>query len=560
MSSKILMGYRAEETIKSVLAVVKEAVGSTLGPDGQLALIGTGQSTWTTKDGVTVAKALQFATDEEELVNRIISEPAIKTDAECGDGTTTTILLTAAIYELLRKDNSFKARKNIEELVGQLLDTLKKQTIFVNVEDELLYLLALTTANQDKTLAQQVIDIYRSCEKGYPDVEVKFGNGAEDLISRVEGRVINMYFASPWFAGDNNGNEVKLDRYIPVIVDDRILQANPQVIFDGLTAIRKATEGDSNVYTPIVMVVRSIEQTPINMISNIITQYNTMTPFNSGGMPGVIVTTTNLGGGLGAAEMQDISSILGAPYVSGLDALPSAQVKVCTTPLTIGHSRSSITGLKQQDLDRINARIGSIEKEISSYNYADKFTTRARINERRIRRLRGEVVTILVGGETNQEIKERMDRYTDVVKAVHSALENGVLPGCGLGLINAGIELFPVVASSNWGILNQLCKTIYLHLMKKHLPEDWNGDLGIAAGTDHIRMLENTGKQVRVEQFPVINIATGEPMNPKEMQVWDTAYATITALKGGFQTAQILATASSVFASTKLHGRITGHN
>ena len=543
MSNKILLGEDATTLISRVLETVRTAVGSTLGPDGQLALIGAGQSTWTTKDGVTVAKGLKFETDEEEIINRIISEPAIKTDDECGDGTTTTILLTAAIYNLLLKDNSFRNRKRIERVVTQLLETLKRQTFFVNVEDELLHLLALTTANQDQVLAQKVVDIYRSCEQGYPDVEIQYGRSGEDLVNRVEGRVINMSIADPWFAGDNNGNEIKLDRYIPVVVDDRILQANPQDFLDGFLSIRDQVPAETNelgqqVFTPILMVVRSLEKPVINIISNLITQHPELKLHNKGMQPGVIVMATNLGGGLGAAEMQDICSILNAPYVNGVEGLPSAQVKVCTTPLSLGHARSSILDLKEEDVERINTRIHSIETEIATYSYAERFTTRARINERRIRRLRGEVVTILVGGETNQEIKERKDRYEDVVKAVRSALENGILPGCGLGLINAGKELWKTSTLDGEVILNELCGTIYMHLMRKHLVQ---GDEPFNLNSRH----------------PVINIATGETMDPETMQVWDTAFATITALKGGFQTAQILATASSVFVTNKLHSRVT---
>lgn len=546
MTDKILLGNDATSLIEKVLSKVETAVTSTMGPDGQVALIGSGQSTWTTKDGVTVARALQFATDEEEIINRIISEPAIKTDDECGDGTTTTIKLTAVIYRLLRKDPSFKGRKRVEGVVTKLIAALKDQTIFPKLDDEMLYKVALTTSNQEHELASQVMEIYRSAEKGYPDVEIKPGRGAVDEIERVDGRVINMYFADQWFAGNNNANQVKLDRYIPVIVDDRILRAVPQDFFEGIANIRNQFQDNTRpsgvAHPPIVLVVRSIEKDPINMLANMLANDPRMKEYNNNGLPGVIVAMTNLGGGLGAAEMQDIGSILGAPYVNGLEGLRAAQVTLSTTPLTIGVSRSSITELKPEDVARIDVRIDAIEKEIAGYSYSDRFTTRARINERRIRRLRGEVVTILVGGETNQEIKERVDRYQDVVKAVRSALENGVLPGCGMGLIDAAREVYKTIfTEEDRDIVETIGMSIYRHLMTPHLPCD-KGPLNI------------------LQKLPILNIATGEEMDADDMDnlaVWDTAFATITALKGGFQTAQILATASSVFNTVKLHGRTT---
>lgn len=546
MTDKILLSGDATSLIESVLARVERAVTSTMGPDGQVALIGSGQSTWTTKDGVTVARALQFGTDEEEIINRIISEPAIKTDDECGDGTTTTIKLTAVIYRLLREDPSFKGRKRVEGVVTKLIAALKDQAIFPKLDDELLYKVALTTSNQEHELASQVMAIYRSAEQGYPDVEIKPGRGAVDEIERVDGRVINMYFADQWFAGNNNANQVKLDRYIPVIVDDRILRANPQDFFDGIVNIREQfqdnTQPSGIIQPPIVLVVRSIEKDPINMLANMLVNDARLKDYNTNGIPGVIVAMTNLGGGLGAAEMQDIGSILGAPYVNGLEGLRSAQASISTTPLTIGVARSSIRELKPEDVARIDVRIDAIEKEIAGYSYSDRFTTRARINERRIRRLRGEVVTILVGGETNQEIKERVDRYQDVVKAVRSALENGVLPGCGMGLIDAARRVWGQVDTlEERELVTEIGFSIYRHLMINHLPEGFD--------TSSLQ-----------REYPIINIATGEKMDANDLEnlaVWDTAFATITALKGGFQTAQILATASSVFNTVKLHGRTT---
>lgn len=569
MSDKILMGVDATSLIEKVLTRVETAVTSTMGPDGQVALIGSGNSSWTTKDGVTVARALQFGSDEEEIVNRIISEPAIKTDDECGDGTTTTIKLTAVIYRLLREDTSFKGRKRVEGVVTKLIAALKDQAIFPKLDDEMLYKVALTTSNQDHELATKVMDIYRSCEKGYPDVEIKPGRGSADEVERVEGRVVNMYFADQIFAGNNNSNQVKLARYIPVIVDDRILRATPQEFFDGIANIRSQVqtewEAGDKTALPIVLVVRSIEKDPINMLMNILTGTEALRPYNTGGLPGVIVAMTNLGGGLGAAEMQDIGSILGAPYVNGIEGLKAAQVTVRDTPLTIGVARSSIIDLKPEDVARIDVRIDAIEKEIAGYSYSDRFTTRARINERRIRRLRGEVVTILVGGETNQEIKERVDRYQDVVKAVRSALENGVLPGCGMGLINAARAVDLQLADSRDQKIAQVIGTsIWWHLMANHVPEP----VYIKVDQGWFESLLGQGYNVvRVDndmpidsKFPIINIATGEPMDATDMEnlaVWDTAFATITALKGGFQTAQVLATASSVFNTIKLHGRTT---
>lgn len=571
MSDKISLGNHATSLIEKVLTRVETAVTSTMGPDGQVALIGSGQSSWTTKDGVTVARALQFETDEEEIINRIISEPAIKTDDECGDGTTTTIKLTAVIYRLLRKDPSFKGRKRVERIVNMLIAALKDQTVFLGLNDEKLYKVALTTANQDHDLATQVMSIYRSAEKGYPDVEIKPGRGATDEIERIEGRVINMYFADQWFAGNNNSNQVKLGRYIPVIVDDRILRASPQDFFDGIANIRNQVEQQPQPTPesplPIVLVVRSIEKDPINMLANILTNDPRMKQYNTGGLPGVIVAMTNLGGGLGAAEMQDIASILGAPYVNGIEALKTAQVTISQTPLTIGVSRSSIHDLTPDDVARIDVRIQAIEQEIAGYSYSDRFTTRARINERRIRRLRGEVVTILVGGETNQEIKERVDRYQDVVKAVRSALENGVLPGCGMGLINAARAVdLQLVHWVDREIVQVIGTSIWWHLMKDHAKEhepepveikqSWFA--GLFGKIYHIEPIREDNPIN--SRFPIINIATGETMDVTDMEnlaVWDTAFATITALKGGFQTAQILATASSVFNTVKLHGRTT---
>lgn len=547
-----------QEIVARVVKQVKAAVVATMGPNGKLAFIANGTAVKVTKDGVTVAKSIRFEDPREELVNRVITEPAIKTDHECGDGTTTTVLYTALLYELFVKHPSFREQKFIEDCVRAVILELGKMAISIGVDDPRLELLALTSSNNDEELAKVITDIYRSAGDRFPEIELKDGQAATDKVVRSNGLPIQMYFSNPAFAKGGNGADTDFTDFYPLIIDSPVGRGGDTT--DILLDLNDAYSGKT-----VIVIARSIEHETVQQMARL--NNNTRlrkekvaaTPDLLQGVPvgaHFIGLNTNAGGSVGTLIMQDIATMFGAPTFTQLDDAVGAQIPLVTSVLTVNTGRSILNNISSETTQLLNKRADDIGKELGGMELGDRFSQRAKFNETRIRNLRGELVTIFVGGETYSDVIERKDRFEDVVKAIKSALVNGILPGVGSSLVIAGqralgkiyntpftrkeIDQETIDRVSMIRGLATICAASYNHLMSQ---------ISDASHPVQLKELDFIGEVVPPQ---CTNLATGETGTSEELGIYDTAFATITALKGGLQTAKILANGSSILLGDKL--------
>lgn len=528
--------------VADVVNRVRQAVVATMGPNGKLGFISVGTGVKVTKDGVTVAKSIRFDDPRQELINRVITEAAIKTDTECGDGTTTTVMLTALLYDIFLAYPGYKDQKYIEELVGEIVEELKRVSISVDVGSDELYQLALTSSNQDHELASAVINIYKESTDRVPEIELKEGQLAVDKIVRSNGLPIKMHYSNPSFSKFGNGADSDFTGFFPVIIDAALGRD-----FDPTDALIKLAKKYADLSPgekpTILLIARSIEH-DVN---------STLMSVNAS--PGALVkfvgVNTNFGGSIGTLLMQDIAAMFGAPTFQNVNDSPLVDIPKVTSTLTIGTGRSILKDVSPEITQALKQRANDIDQELGGYEMGDRYSVRAKFSEARARDLRGELVTIFVGGETYSDVKERVDRFEDVVKAVKSALANGVLPGVGVGLAAAGslvlgtkvrelsvkesdprVMIISAVATMCFKIHNHLMAQSALGSFESVQEAIWNGE----SNTDLL----------------CFNLATGEKGTSIELGIYDTAFAVITALKGGLQTAKILANASSIILSDKL--------
>lgn len=536
--------------IKEVIETVTKAVCSTMGPNGRLVMISGGQMTKTTKDGVTVARCIKFPDEFSELVNRVLTEPAIKTDKDCGDGTTTTILYTSQLYSVFEEFSEFRDQKFIEQLVQEIIVELTKLSIRVEVDDPRLLDVAMTSANQDVELAAIVTDLYKNSNGSFPEIELKEGQTFEDRVEQAQGRVLKTFFANPGFGKGGNGGEWELTKgFTPLIVDARLDGFSDQQVAD---AINGFLNTNPIVSFPIVLIARSIEQQTCSQLAALVSRTRGLGDL--GHMPWLIAMNTSAGGAIGSLELQDLAVMLDAPIVSSFQDLATTHKEYEPgqggMELVLGSSRSLLRKTRPVDEARIEVQAKSIEEALKAYTLTERFSLRAKFQERRIRNLRGQLVTIFVGGETNSEVKERLDRYEDVVKAVKSALENGILPGGGIAMrratytviqsyLNKGVEAVDAISPNADKIIRAIQKVG--EAQHRHL----FGEVG-------------TLQLITAIDMNVVNLATGEVGTPEMLGVYDTAFASITALKGGLQTAKLLANTETLITGNKLGAVVLG--
>lgn len=531
------------DLVKSVVQQVREAVVATMGPNGKVAIISTGTLPKVTKDGVTVARALKFNDPRMELINKVATEAPIKTDEECGDGTTTTTLLMAEMFNIYRQFPSYQQQAFIDKLVGMWIKELENNTIRIDVNDERLFAMARTSSNNDVKLSRLVVDLYQENPDAFPSIELILGVESEDKVVRTNGLTMSAVFSNGLYAGKNRSS-VTYDYYVPVILDDYIRGTDPTELYSVLSHFEKKISEQLNLVTGsyvgpqlnIILIARSIETAMDNAIlaynQALQQKWSNQAPFQFVGC-----RMNGAGGSIGSMIMQDAAIMLGCSMYATMNQILSSEPEFCANPLTINAARSVVIPDDAAKV-RITERVKELRESLESYDARTRFSRRARFDENRIRAMTGELITIWVGGETESDVKERKDRFEDVVKAVKSALINGIVPGVGVTLI----KTMNTVA----GLLEK----------EEHdaFPIDWRAMLGGVIEVAH-QQNEILMKGIFTDENPqkdVLNLATGQRGQPEDLGIFDTAYSSITALKGGSQTAKILANMSSILISNKL--------
>lgn len=537
--SDTLQFITLEETRKLANEVVRDvtaAVTSTMGPNGKLSVITVGVSPKVTKDGVTVARGLKFNDPRKELINKIITEPAVKTDEECGDGTTTTIQLMSLFFKLYGEFSSYREHKLIDQVTKAWIEELRNMAILLDVDDPRLYQMALTSSNNDEEMSRIVVDLYKENREHFPSVELIHGVEDTDRVVRTNGLRMNMELSNPQFAGNSAGT-LKLKKFIPVLVDNFIKPedaSNLRMFCEHMVGLH----ADNDV--TVVIIARAIEGMVDGMLLNFnqgLSQQKKKLRF--------ISVRTNLGGSLGSNIMLDMACMLDSSMVADLEQALTVDWNINNDDLTINNNKATLIP-SGNALVRIEERIEEIRALLGNYDARTRWSRRARFDEDRLRNMTGEVINLWVGGETQSEVKERHARFEDVIKAVKSGLVNGILPGCGTSLIYSMEKVSEKFLSKDLELSDEerqfrqviiggmvgISRHQYSFLMEKVSP-----------------VFEQKNEEGRLL---VTNLATGEHGTPEELGIFDTAYASITALKGGSQTGKIVASLDSILISDKL--------
>lgn len=519
-----------QELVKRTVNAVFDIVGSTMGPDGNVVVIQEGTAVKTTKDGATVARSLEFSNFHEDKINQIMAEAARKTELECGDGTTTTIFLTKLYYDLFRTHTGFIKRQYIERFTTELINVLKDMTVSVDIDDPRLRQVANITANQDASIVEKVIDIFRKFEN--PIFELKEGTELEDKVAELNGMPLRMQMADPTFSSTGTGSATEFKGLHYVVVNANFTDA--RMTIDQLAGALEPI-GQKYPEATIALVVNQASTTFCGMVNGINHHLK-----NNNLKLRYTVFNTNLGGSLGSLIMGDLAAVLNAPLVTALDQIINHDLHYNEETIISTLTGSTVMNPSPECKERIDARVKDIKASLSSMAAGNRFSPMGRATERRMAELMGQIVTIYVGGETMSDIKERKDRFEDVSLAVRSAMVNGILPGCGIALRDASVMAADAVAA-----LDESFPSDIIQDMVRMCFGQWRHLAGIE---DELDMTE-----VRniVKDRTIKDLATGREGTPEELGVYDTAYASIAALKGGMTTAKILANTSSIILGNR---------
>ena len=420
-------GKDGQTKLISGITKLCDAVSSTLGPMGNTVLIESPQHTHgitVTKDGVTVAKSIQLLDPVENLAVQIMREAADRTAAEAGDGTTTAIVITqgivrAGLEKMKPQDNKTEILRDIVKASERVIERLSKQA--QPVSDKKLLDVATISSNNDPEVGAIIADTYKAVgEHGI--VTVEKSQTSDTTFETTHGIKIDRGYSSHLFVNNQKKDECILEGVHILVCDGEI---------NNILSIER-------VLKPIIaenkklLIVAPCSQNVINTLAANVMKNNlklcTIIPPNFGYKQHEL--------------MNDIALSVGATYFSEKTGDDLSLINFTD----LGKAKKVIVGADQTIIlkDENHVDQSEIDKRVDELWEAHKGASKKVDKEfiaSRIASLTGGVGVIRVGGTTDLEQKELIDRVDDAVCAVRSALVEGILPGGGVALYQIGIEM-----------------------------------------------------------------------------------------------------------------------
>jgi chaperonin GroEL len=425
MAAKIItFDEDARRALERGMDQLANAVKITLGPKGRNVVL---EKKWgaptITNDGVSIAKEIDLDDPQEKIGAELVKEVAKKTDDVAGDGTTTaTVLAQAIIKEGLRNvaagANPMSLKRGIERATELAVEAIKNQSKEVEGKDEIAQVGAISAADPEigQTIAEAVDKVGKD---GVITVEESNTFGME--LDFVEGMRFDKGYISPYFITDP-------ERMEAVLEDPYILIANSKVsaVKDLLPVLEKVMQTGK----PVLVLSEDVEGEALaTLVVNKI----------RGTFRSVAVKAPGFGDRR-KAMLQDIAILTGATVVSeevGLK-LESATLDLLGTAHKVVVTKDETTIVEGAGTaDQITGRINQIKSEIEK---TDSDYDREKLQER-LAKLSGGVAVIKVGAATEVELKEKKHRIEDAVQSTKAAVEEGIVPGGGVALLNAQAAL-----------------------------------------------------------------------------------------------------------------------
>ena len=410
--------------IKGINAIAN-AVKSTLGPNGNTVVIESPNHTHgitVTKDGVTVAKAVDLLDPVENLAVKMMKEAADRTATSAGDGTTTAIVLTEAL--VMGGVEFMKAHHNRTEVLRQMVDISTKVVDKLRrrakrLSGSMLTDVATISANNDRELGKIIAEVYREVGKN-GIVTVEKSQTSETYAETTMGLKVDRGYLSPLFINDQKKDECVFEDTMVLVADIEI--GNILNIEGILKPIIQ--EGKK------LLIVAPCHVNVVNTLAA-----NVM----KGNLKICAIPPPNFGYKQHEL-MQDLAVSVGATYFSEKTGDDLSHI----TYADLGHAAKVIvskdktiilkSGLRI-DADKVTERVNQLWQAHAS---ATRKTDKDFVLER-IASLTGGIGVIFAGGNTDLEQKELYDRIDDSVCAVRSALEEGILPGGGKALYEVNV-------------------------------------------------------------------------------------------------------------------------
>ncbi len=420
MAKQILFGEEARKALKKGIDTLAEAIGVTLGPRGRpVALDKKWGAPSVINDGVSIAKEIELPDPFENMGVQLVKEAASKTNDQCGDGTSTSVLLAQNIINEGFKNiaagaDSQALKRGVEKGVAALIIRLKELSIPVKGKEQVAQVAAISAV--DSQIGELIADVMEKVGKDGV-ITVEEGKGLEFETEFVEGMKFDRGYISPYFI--TNADQMKAELEDPyILITDKKISA----LADILPTLEKLVQTTKNV----VIIAEDIDGEPLaTLVVN--KMRGTLSPLAIKA-PGF--------GDRRKAMLQDIAVLTGATVISEeigrkLDSVTVEDLGRARRVVSDKDNTTIVEGKGKSD--EIEARIKQIRAQIDS---TTSDYDKEKLQER-LAKLAGGVAVVKVGAGTEVELKEKKHRVEDALSATRAAVEEGIVPGGGIALLNS---------------------------------------------------------------------------------------------------------------------------
>lgn len=422
MAKQIKYNIEARDLLKKGVDALADAVKVTLGPKGRNVVIDKKfGAPLISKDGVTVAKEIELKEAFENLGAQMVKEVASKTNDDAGDGTTTATVLAQAIVNVGLKNvtagaNPMDLKRGIDKAVAKVIEHLKKQSEAIGDDTTKIEQVASVAANNDLEIGKLIAEAMEKVKKEGV-ITVEESKVSDTYVEVVEGMQFDRGYISPYFVTNAEKMEVVLENPYILLHDKKI-----SVMKDLLPIL----ETTAQTGRPLLLVAEDVDGEALATL--IVNKLRGSLKVCAVKAPGF--------GDRRKEMLEDIAILSGGTVISEEKGLKLEHTTLdmlgMSEKVTIDKDNTTIVngaGKKKN----IDARVGQIKIQIE--NTTSDYD-KEKLQER-LAKLAGGVAVLYVGAASEVEMKEKKDRMNDALNATRAAVEEGIIPGGGVGYLRA---------------------------------------------------------------------------------------------------------------------------